>query len=795
MSQKPTYNELERRVQELEKAESERKQAEQALRESEDRLDSIFRSAPVGIGLVVNRELKKANSRLCTITGYDEGELIGQSSRILYSHDEDFEIVGREKYAQIRDHGTGTVETHWQRKDGTIIDVLLSSTPIDLRDYLKGVTFTALDITERKRAEAELLKYSQRLKLATDSGKFGIWDWNVKDNVMVWDDRMFELYGITRETFPNNVDAWMNGLHLDDKKRAIDESNAALAGEKEFDTFFRVLHPDGTVKFLKANAMIIRDHDGKAIRMIGINRDVTEQNKAEEALRASEERYRHLFNINTDAIFVHLGPSGGLPGRFVEVNDVACKRLGYAREELLQMSPPEIDAPHTLAEVPKIMEQLIQNGHISWEGIHLTKDGLNVPVEITNRLFDYCGTQMILSSARDITERKQAEEEREKLHSQLNHAQKIESIGRLAGGVAHDFNNMLGVILGYAKMAMDKIDHNHPIFNNLSEIHNAGLRSADITRQLLAFARKQTIAPKVIDLNPSIEGILKMLRRLIGADVALLWKPGNDLWTVKVDSSQLDQILANLCVNAQDAISDVGTITIETSNFVFSEEYCKKGVYFVAGEYVMLAVSDTGCGMDKTILENIFEPFFTTKDIGKGTGLGLATVYGIVKQNNGFINVYSEPGRGTTFKIYLPRHISNMDEAKTEETSNPEEGGNETILLVEDEPTILNMTSTMLQRLGYSVTAAGTPGEAIQIVENFDDKIDLLITDLIMPEMNGKNLSEKLLIKQPKMQILFMSGYTANVIAHRGVLYEGVNFIQKPFSKKDLAAKVRMILN
>ena len=795
MSQKPTYKELERRVQELEKAESERKQPEQALRESEDRLESIFRSAPVGIGLVVNRELKKANSRLCTITGYDEGELINQNSRILYPNYEDFEIVGREKYAQIRDHGTGTVETHWQRKDGAIIDVLLSSTPIDLRDHLKGVTFTALDITERKRAEAELLKYSQRLKLATDSGKFGIWDWNVKDNVMVWDDRMFELYGITRESFPNNVDAWTNGLHLDDKKRAIDESNAALAGEKEFDTFFRVLHPDGTVKFLKANAMIIRDYDGKAIRMIGINRDITEQNKAEEALRASEERYRHLFNVNNDAIFVHLGPSGGLPGRFIEVNDVACERLGYAREELVQMSPPDIDAPDTLAEVPKIMEQLNRQGRVSWEGIHLTKDGRRIPVEINNRLFNYHGTPMIVSSARDITERKQAEVEREKLHSQLNHVQKMESVGRLAGGVAHDFNNMLGVILGYAEMAMDKIDNNHPIFNNLKEIHNAGLRSADITRQLLAFARKQTIAPKVIDLNPSIEGILKMLRRLIGEDVALVWKPGNDLWTVKVDSSQLDQILANLCVNAQDAISDVGTITIETSNFVFGEEYCKKGVYFVAGEYVMLAVSDTGCGMDKTILENIFEPFFTTKDIGKGTGLGLATVYGIVKQNNGFINVYSEPGRGTTFKIYLPRHINNMDEAKTEETSNPAKGGNEKILLVEDEPTIMNMTSTMLQLLGYSVTAVGTPGEAIQIVEDFDDKIDLLIADLIMPEMNGKHLSEKLLIKQPKMQVLFMSGYTANVIVHRGVLNEGVNFIQKPFSKKDLAAKVRMILD
>ena len=894
---------------------SERKLADHKLLESEEHIGSILRSAPVGIGSVIDRKINKANYRLCEMTGYDEGELIGQSAKILYPGDKDFEFVGREKYAQIKDHGTGTVETHWRRKNGTIVNVLLSSTPVDFQNYSKGVTFTALDITERKLAEQALreseahyhsifansligITVTDRSFIFTDTndsfckmleysreeivGKMTISDISHPDDVAKSMDMVNKLmrhdidhYTIekrfiskTGKTIP--VLVYVRGHYSPEGEyegttaSSLDMTERKMADEllRQNEEKYRSLFNNSEIAMFRTrlNGSEILDCNQKFLDLVGTNReetlgkpsaifwadqeerremvrrlvendsvseyefrmlhkhegvrncvtslrhyreqgilegsisDITERKQAEEALRENEERYRHLFNISNDAVFVHLGPAGGIPGCFIEVNKVACERLGYMREELVQMSPPEIDAPETLAKVPMIMEQLFQHGHVSWEGIHLAKDGRRIPVEITNQLFDYHGTQMILSTARDITERKRAEEEREKLQSQLNQAQKMESVGRLAGGVAHDFNNMLCVILGHVEMAMDEMNNDHLLFNDLREIHNAAQRSTDITRQLLAFARKQTIAPKVIDLNPSVEGILKMLQRLIGEDVTLIWKPGYKLWTVKIDSSQLDQILANLCVNARDAISDVGTITIETSNFVFDEEYCKRDVYFVAGDYVMLAMSDTGCGMDNTVLEHIFEPFYTTKDIGKGTGLGLATVYGIVKQNNGFIKVSSEPGRGTTFKIYLPRHIS-MDQARTEASSKPAKGGHETILLVEDEPTILNMTSIMLQRLGYSVTAVGTPEEAIQVVEDSNDKIHLLITDLIMPKMNGKDLSEKLLIKKPEMQILFMSGYTANVIAHRGVLDEGVHFIQKPFSKEDLASKIRMMLD
>ncbi len=392
-----------------------------------------------------------------------------------------------------------------------------------------------------------------------------------------------------------------------------------------------------------------------------------------------------------------------------------------------------------------------------------------------------------------IAERKEAEEGRKKLEEQYRQAQKMESVGRLAGGVAHDFNNMLGVILGHTEMALDEMDPADPFFSGLKEIHKAASRSADLTRQLLAFARKQTISPKVLDLNETIEGTLKMLRRLIGEDINLAWLPGASVLPVKVDPSQIDQILANLCVNARDAITDVGKVAIETGNATFDETYCAAHPGFMPGEYVLLAVSDDGCGMDKETLDMLFEPFFTTKK--EGTGLGLATVYGIVKQNDGFINVYSEPGDGTTIKLYLRRHMGKAEQVEEERPAEPANRGNETILLAEDEPAILKLTTVMLERQGYTVLAASTPGEAIRLAEEHTGKIHLLMTDVVMPEMNGRELAKKLLRLYPDIRRLFMSGYTANVIAHRGVVDEGVDFIQKPFAMQDLAAKVREVLD
>ena len=389
----------------------------------------------------------------------------------------------------------------------------------------------------------------------------------------------------------------------------------------------------------------------------------------------------------------------------------------------------------------------------------------------------------------------QAARKRDALEAQLHQAQKMEAIGRLAGGVAHDFNNMLAVIVGYADLALEQTVPDSPLHADLLAIHEAAQRSADLTRQLLAFARKQTIAPKVLDLNDTIAGMLMMLDRLIGEHIALLWKPAAPLWPVNMDPAQIDQIMVNLVVNARDAITGVGKITIETGQVVFDEVYCETHPGFAPGFYVLLAVSDNGCGMDKEVLGQLFDPFFTTKPRGQGTGLGLATVYGIVKQNQGFINVYSEPGQGSTFKIYLPRHASDQADitAVTPAPAAPPTGA-ETVLLVEDEEALLKLGQILLEQLGYTVLAADGPNRAIQLAEAHAGVIHLLMTDVIMPDMSGRDLWQRLSALRPSLKCLFISGYTANAIAHHGILDEGVHFLQKPFSKEVLATKLREAL-
>ncbi len=396
--------------------------------------------------------------------------------------------------------------------------------------------------------------------------------------------------------------------------------------------------------------------------------------------------------------------------------------------------------------------------------------------------------ESVIEVIRDISEHRMLED-------QLIQAQKMESVGRLAGGVAHDYNNMLSVILGYSELALEKLDPTDSLYEDLQEIHKAAVRSTDITRQLLAFARKQTIAPVLLDLNEAVEGMLKMLRRLIGEDINLVWLPETGLQPVKMDPSQVDQLLANLCVNSRDAIDGVGRIAIETGTATFDAAFCADHPGFVPGEYVLLAVSDNGSGMDRDTIANIFEPFFTTKEVGQGTGLGLAMVYGIVKQNNGFINVYSEPGKGTTFKIYLARQTDLALEPQRENPPGVPIGHGEIILVVEDEASILRLAQRILEGLGYTVLTAEIPNQALRLVEKHQQQINLLIADVVMPEMNGQELSRRLLALCPGLKTLFMSGYTANVIAHRGVLDEGVNFIQKPFSLESMALKVREALD
>ena len=508
------------------------------------------------------------------------------------------------------------------------------------------------------------------------------------------------------------------------------------------------------------------------------------------ALRESESKYRTLVENIPQRIFTKDTNS-----IYVSCNENFAKELGIRADQIAGNTDydffPKGLADKYRSDDRRIMEagktaefeqKFTRSGKEAW--IHTIK----TPIRRKD------GTVTgILGASWDITERKLAEAEKEKLQSQLIQSQKLEAVGRLAGGVAHDFNNMLGVIIGHAELALDQLDQRQPVFTDLEEIRKAASRSANLTRQLLTFARKQTVTPSVLDLNEVVKNMINMLHRLIGENINLIWQPGEDLWPVRVDPSQIDQILANLCVNARDAISGVGKVTIQTQKIILNETCRTDNPEFEPGEYVLLIVSDDGCGMDKNTQAHLFEPFFTTKAVGEGTGLGLATVYGIVKQNSGFIHVNSEPGSGTSFQIYLPRHVAKAEQMQKESVADLPMPGSET--MVEDEPAILNLEKLMLKKYGYQILVAATPSQAIQTAKTHPGQIHLLITDVVMPEMDGRDLAKNLISLHPGLKCLFTSGYTDAIISRYGVFDQKFNFIQKPFSKQSLAVKVREILD
>ncbi len=530
------------------------------------------------------------------------------------------------------------------------------------------------------------------------------------------------------------------------------------------------------------------------LKMLQLEKEAKALRESEDALRRSEKKYRRLLESMADG-FV----SVDMQGNVVEHNEAYRKMLGYSEEELSRMTYMDLTPEKWHAFEQDIVNNQVLTAKSSevYEKEYQRKNGEIFPVELRTFLVhdDSDGKAGMWAVVRDISERKRAEQEREKLQAQLVQSQKMETVGRLAGGIAHDFNNMLAIIFIAHALIKERLSANDPIQQHLNEIEYAACRSRDITRQLLAFSRKQIIDPKPCNLNALIADMQKTLARLVGEDIELRFFPQHRLGQIMIDPSQVDQILLNLAVNARDAMPHGGKIAIETANADFDDAYCENYHGFKPGGYVCLMFNDNGAGMDKETLAHIFEPFFTTKETRKGTGLGLATIYGIVKQNNGFINAYSEVGLGTSFKIYLPR----IAEAATEEVTQHESAavphGNESILVVEDDEFLCQAITLILEHLGYSVTAAASPAESLEKVKQAKTRFDLLFTDIVMPGMNGAQLRDSISALRPEIKVLFMSGYTSDAIVHRGVLDEGVNFIQKPFSAEGLARKIREVLD
>ena len=606
-------------------------------------------------------------------------------------------------------------------------------------------------------------------------------------------ERVEQVSGYPAADFLSGRVAFGHYIHPEDLAKVEATVKAHVAPGTPFEVEYRIRHRDGAIRWVFEKGQAVFDRENHPLWLDGVILDITQNRRAEERLREKDHLLHEILENTSDAVFCKDGD-----GRYILANSAALRAIGRPEGEVVGRTDFTL-FPRESAEVIKRNDDQVLHGGLNV----IAEERLIVEYGETwwhtskSPLRDSQGKTIgLVGISRDVTALKLAEQHKEQLERKFLQAQKMESIGRLAGGVAHDFNNMLNVIIGHAELALEGVDQGAQLYEDLQEIKRAALRSADLTRQLLAFARKQTVAPRVLDLREAVDGMLKMLRRLIGEDIDLEWRPAKRPGLVKIDPVQIEQMLANLCVNARDAIIDTGKITIETGQVAFDEAYCAEHPGFLAGEYVLLAVSDDGCGMSAETLTNLFEPFYTTKELGKGTGLGLSTVYGIVKQNNGFVNVYSEPDHGTTFRIYLPARQNREASLPPDgDKAVPVAGGGECILLVEDEPQLLKMTKTVLERKGYRVLAAAGPAEALALAAARAETIDLLVTDVVMPGMNGRELAGRLQAATPKLRCLFMSGYTANVIAHHGVLDEGVAFIQKPVSSRDLAAKVREVLD
>jgi len=596
------------------------------------------------------------------------------------------------------------------------------------------------------------------------------------------------LLGFPSSEWLTDSQLWSRQIYPDDRRRVLDAFYKSRGNGRPFRTEYRLIARDGHIVWVRDEGTVVRDESGHPSFILGFMFDISELMWTKEAIQKSEAKFHTIFEGMTVGIAL-VNPDG----RIMESNQALQKMLGYRGEEmdgkvLNEIAHPE-DADLDLGHYKKLIAG--EKDHYQIEKRYLRKDGeivwgrlsVSIPSGWGN------GASYIIHMIEDITEWKQ-------LEMQFLQSQKMETVGQLAGGIAHDLNNHFTILSGYSQLSLLEINEGHPLRENLKEIHKTTARAAQLTHQLLAISRRQVLNMKVVDLNHLLKGLENMLRRIIGEDIELILNLKTDLGKVKIDPGQIEQVILNLVVNARDAMPNGGRLIVETRHVELDDAYAQSHFNVIPGRYILLAVTDTGCGMSQEVKERIFDPFFTTKEKGKGTGLGLSTVYGIVKQSGGYIWVYSELHRGTTFKIYLPWVDEEADEPLRHEETADFPRGDETILFVEDEDSLRSLTAKVLRDQGYTVLEAANGDEAMRLARSLaHQKIDLVLTDLVMPQMGGKELVEQFKPLHPNSRTLFISGYTDGSMIHQAFLEPGTPFLQKPFSPLDLVRKVREVLD
>jgi two-component system, cell cycle sensor histidine kinase and response regulator CckA len=625
---------------------------------------------------------------------------------------------------------------------------------------------------ERLRFEQNLRESASRFQLAEKAAAFGVWQINFRLGMVTISDGFSALAGLAGRPLCLTLGQWREMIHVDDRP-AWDTAVEGLAAKRAFQAEYRILLPDGSIRWLRSHAQTELSDTGSRL-LTGASIDVTE---AKELLM----RFYKAFNVNPEPILINAYSDG----RYVDVNDSFLRVTGYRREEVLGHTAREMKLWNRAEDRARYLEMLKGTGSVrDLEIIFQTKAGAQRTGLVSAELIDIGGEKCAIAVIKDITERSI-------LEKQLRQAQRMEAVGQLTGGIAHDFNNLLGVIIGYSDILEAQLDPSSKFHKNAKEIHKAGQRAASLTRQLLAFSRQQVLEPRVLALNTIVIETKKMLERLLGENIELKTVLDPALGRVKADQGQVEQVIINLAVNARDAMPEGGKLTIETANVEANDNYIRQHAPMSTGSFVALTITDTGVGMNAETQAHIFEPFFTTKERGKGTGLGLATVYGVVKQSGGFIWVQSEPGQGSTFRVLLPRIEEPVArDSRTSESSR----GSETILLTEDEESLRQLILSMLSENGYAVLEAANATEAMEIVHQARGKIDLLLTDVVMPGVGGPELADQLVALYPQIKVLYMSGYTEFAAPQNKILQQGRPLLQKPFTQQSLARKVRDVL-